>query len=80
MLFFFARAYVKHLEKQVAFWQTAWKYERQRANVAYDRLLREKGVEAITAPVMADTAEETDAEKLLREALANQDFMNAGQG
>ena len=51
---FYARETIAHLAREVAFWRRAWEVERQRANVAYDRLLTVKGVSGITAPLMPD--------------------------
>lgn len=52
--FWSARHTIAHLERELAMWRTMWEVERQRANVAYDRLLNEKGVAGISAPLMPD--------------------------
>lgn len=80
ILGFFARGHIKSLERELAFWKTMWRVERQRANLAVDRLLAEKSIAPITAPVMPDTAEPSEADKLLADALANEDLLTAGHG
>lgn len=56
MIWFWAsRQTIHHLMGEVTFWRDAWKAERQRANLAIDRILREKHVQGITAPTMPET-------------------------
>lgn len=79
MFWFFARAYVKQteaerarLETEIAFWRQAWRAERQRANLAFDRLLSEKRVAPITGPTMPDEIKPpTDEDALHAEELAH---------
>jgi hypothetical protein len=51
---FYARETVAHLRSEVTFWRTAWEVERQRANLATDRLLNARDVMGITAPLIPD--------------------------
>lgn len=61
---FYTRAYVRHLEAEIRTWRVMWRYERQRANVAYDRVLTEKGVDPITHPVIPDEIAPPSADDL----------------
>lgn len=64
MIFWGARATIRHLNDEVKFWRDAWKAERQRANLALDRLLNEKQVAPITGPLLPDViAPPTDEER-----------------
>lgn len=74
MFAFFARAHLAHLQSEVTFWREAWRVERQRANLAVDRLLQERGIAGVTAPLMPDVPPAPSDEDRAHE----QEFANVG--
>jgi hypothetical protein len=51
---FYTRAYVKHMEAEIATWRVMWRHERQRADLLMDRMLADKGVVGVTGPLIPD--------------------------
>lgn len=75
-----ARAHLKYLEDELAFWRQQWLVERQRAERALDRLLMEKQLAPISAPLVPDEPTPDPVEVRVRELLSTEDALRAGQG
>lgn len=78
MLTLFCRhsSHIKHLEAEVAFWRMQFTHERQRAEVAIDRLLNLKlNIPGVTMPTREELREtESEMERTLRDP----EFTQAG--
>jgi len=77
VIFFAGRAYIRHLEAEIAWYRTQMIHERQRAEKALDRLLEQRGIGPITVPtpeeIMA-AVEDNPVERLMRDP----EFASAG--
>lgn len=72
-LFCHHSAHIAHLEAEVAFWRQQFQHERQRAEVAVDRLLSTRGIGPVTLPPRPTTPA-SDMDELLRDP----EFTTAG--
>ena len=61
---FYTRAYVKHLEDEIAAWRVMWKHERQRGDLLVDRMLGAKGVAGVTGSLIPDEIAPPSADDL----------------
>lgn len=75
-----ARAHLTYLEGELRFWRQQWLVERQRAERALDRLLMEKQLAPISAPLVPDEPAPDPIEAQMRELLTTEDALRAGQG
>ena len=76
-MIFWATAYLRHLEAEIAGLKLQMVHERQRAELAVDTLLRLKiGAGPITVPMLEETAAAKSAFEAL---LLDPEFTNAGQ-
>ena len=75
-----ARAHLKYLESELAFWRQQWLVERQRAERALDQLLMEKQCTPISAPLVPDAPTPDPVEARIRDLLSTEDALRAGQG
>ena len=69
MFGWYTRRFITNLEAQIAFWQTAWKHERQRGDLLTDRLLHKEHVAPVTGPLMQEQITLADGDVLTAEKL-----------
>ena len=65
---------IAHLEAEVQFWRAQFVHERQRAEVAIDRLLATRQIGPVTLPPRPTTPIQSEVEALL----SNPEFVDAG--
>lgn len=77
MILFATRAYVRHLEAEIAWYRAQMIHERQRAEKAIDRLLEHRGIQPVTIPTpgeVREAIEDNPIERILRDP----EFASAG--